>query len=464
MLDTRGSTLDRMARCAQAVSSSNGDSHVRGREIIRDAGLTACEPWERHSMSGTPLPESFGRNGVYKVVGVIGRGGFATVYKAYHAALDRHVAVKVLRPEMVEPEGARDRFQIEARASARLAGHPNIVTVYDYGEEEGSAYLVLQLVEGMTLEKRLHTPISALEIDKIITGTASALDFAHRNNLIHRDIKPSNVLLDLDGTAILSDFGIAKLLDATASMTNTLLGTPDYMSPEQITGSPLDGRSDVYALGVMVFRIFAGKTPFQGVPMSILHQHVHSPVPPISTPERPIPAAVEQVIQKAMAKRPQERQATAGELAGELRLALAPLILADQAQEALRARDITRAEGIVAQLIRDHPSFPQGTQIQRQVQQWRARIAQRARVAAFVNAQNWQGAVEEIDRLGVRNDDDPAMIELVRTADAGLAGARARQEAARRAEQERQRQEAQATERRRLEALEVERREHAARE
>ena len=182
---------------------------------------------------------------------------------------------------MVEPEGARQRFQIEARASARLAGHPNIVTVYDYGEEEGSAYLVLQLVDGLTLDKRLTTPITAQEIDKIVTGVASALDFAHRNSLIHRDIKPSNVLLEQDGTAILSDFGIAKLLDATASMTNTLLGTPDYMSPEQITGSPLDARSDVYALGVMVYRIFAGKTPFQGAPMAILHQHVHSPVPPL---------------------------------------------------------------------------------------------------------------------------------------------------------------------------------------
>ena len=148
----------------------------------------------------------------------------------------------------------------------------------------------------------------------------------------------------------------------------------------------------------------------------------------------------------------------------ELRLALAPLILADQAQEALRARDISRAEGIVAQLIRDHPSFPQGAQIQRQVQQWRARIAQRARIAGLVNAQNWQAAVEEIDRLGLRNDDDPAVIELVRAADAGLAGARARQEAARRAEQERQRQEALVAEQRRLEALEVERREREARE
>jgi formylglycine-generating enzyme required for sulfatase activity/tRNA A-37 threonylcarbamoyl transferase component Bud32 len=415
-------------------------------------------------MSTAPLPASFGRNGAYKVVGVIGRGGFATVYKAYHAALDRHVAIKVLRPEMVEPEGARNRFQIEARASARLAGHPNIVTVYDYGEEEGSAYLVLQLVDGLTLEKRLHTAIGASEIDKIVTGVASALDFAHRNNLIHRDIKPSNVLLDKDGTAILSDFGIAKLLDATASVTNTLLGTPDYMSPEQITGSPLDGRSDVYALGVMVYRIFAGRVPYQGVPMSILHQHVHSPVPPISTPERPVSAAVEQVIQKAMAKRPLDRHATAGELATDLRHALAPMILADQAEEALRARDITRAEGIVAQLIRDHPSYPQGAHFQRQIQQWRAKNAQRVRLAAMVNAQDWQAAIQEIDRLDLRNDDDSAILEMIRATDAGLAGARARQEAARRAEQERQRQEALAAERRRLEALEIERRDREARE
>ncbi|MGE3268015.1 MAG: SUMF1/EgtB/PvdO family nonheme iron enzyme [Chloroflexota bacterium] len=435
-------------------------------------------------MSAAPLPESFGRNGAYKVVSIIGRGGFATVYKAYHAALDRHVAIKVLRPEMVEPEGARMRFQIEARASARLAGHPNIVTVYDYGEEEGSAYLVLQLVDGMPLDKRLATPITAAEIDTIITGTASALDFAHRNSLIHRDIKPSNVLLEQDGTPILSDFGIAKLLDATASMTNTLLGTPDYMSPEQITGSPLDGRSDVYALGVMIYRIFAGKTPYQGVPMSILHQHVHSPVPPIPPNPltgRPVPAAVEQVIQRALAKYPEQRQATAGQLADELRAALRPQILADRAQEALQASDVTRAEGLAAELLREHPSYPEGSLIQQEIARRRARIAQRARVAAFIDAEQWQAAVDEIGRLGLRADTDTSIVELVRQADAGLSAERSRQEAARqeaarqeaarqetarRAEQERQRREYEAREtaRREQEAREAAWREQQARE
>jgi formylglycine-generating enzyme required for sulfatase activity len=415
-------------------------------------------------MSVPRQPESFGRNGAYKVVGMIGKGGFATVYKAYHAALDRYVAVKVLRPEMVEPEGARNRFQIEARASARLAGHPNIVTVYDYGEEDGQAYLILQFVDGQTLEKRLHTPISALEIDKIITGVASALDFAHRHNLIHRDIKPSNVLLDTDGTAILSDFGIAKLLDATGSVTNTLLGTPDYMSPEQITGATLDARSDVYALGVMIYRIFAGHPPFRGVAMSILHQHVHNELPPLNNPDRPVPAAVEQVIRRALAKRPDDRPATAGQLASELRQALKPLILADQAQEALRARDISRAEGIVAELIRDHPSFPQGTQLQRQVAQWRGRAAQRTRLAALVSARDWQSAIEEIERHGLRSDEDPEMGALVRAVDVGLAAERVRQEAARRAEQERLRHERMEAARREREAREAARREDEARE
>ncbi|MCC7367919.1 MAG: SUMF1/EgtB/PvdO family nonheme iron enzyme [Chloroflexi bacterium] len=417
-------------------------------------------------MSGTPLPESFGRNGAYKVVGIIGRGGFATVYKAYHAALDRHVAIKVLRPEMVEPEGARNRFQIEARASARLAGHPNIVTVYDYGEEDGSAYLVLQFVDGLTLDKRLAKPITAREIDKIVSGVASALDFAHRNSLIHRDIKPSNVLLEQDGTAILSDFGIAKLLDATASMTNTLLGTPDYMSPEQITGSPLDARSDVYALGVMVYRIFAGKTPFQGAPMAILHQHVHAPVPelpPNPLTGRPAPAAVEAVIRRALAKHPEDRQHTAGQLAAELRQALRPLILAEQAQDALRASDMSRAEGLAAELVRDHPSYPEGSQIQQEIARQRARLAQRSRVQGLIDAEQWQTAAEEIDRFGLRGDRDTGVQGLIRQADAGLAAERARQEAARRTEQERQRREAEAREAQRREQ-EAQRREQEARQ
>src|ERR671926_111415 len=116
------------------------------------------------------MPTSFGPHGAYRVVEEIGKGGFATVYKAYHDALDRYVAIKVLRPEVIEPEGALQRFQIEARASARLAGHPNIVTVYDYGEEDGAPYLVLQLVDGTTLEQRLKEPISAQEIERIVTS------------------------------------------------------------------------------------------------------------------------------------------------------------------------------------------------------------------------------------------------------------------------------------------------------
>lgn len=342
--------------------------------------------------------KSFGPHDRYRVVSTIGRGGFAIVYRAYHAALDRYVAIKVLRPEMVEPEGAHERFQTEAKASARLAGHPNIITVYDYGEQDGAAYLVLQYVEGQTLEQRLASPITALEIDRIVTGVGSALDFAHRHKLIHCDVKPSNVLVAKDGTPLLSDFGIAKLLDVMTAKTNTLLGTPAYMSPEQITGAPLDGRTDVYSLGVMLHRIFVGKPPFQGLPMSILHQHVHSPVPPLPphpVTGRPVPVGVEQVIQTALAKRPEDRQATAGQLAAELRQALAPLILAEQARAALRARDLTRADEAVTELIRRYPGLPEGAPLQREVERLREWIAQRALPSESLHG---PGRVEEFPK------------------------------------------------------------------
>ncbi|MFN8636437.1 MAG: SUMF1/EgtB/PvdO family nonheme iron enzyme [Chloroflexota bacterium] len=416
-------------------------------------------------MSTGSMPETFGRNGSYKVVSAIGRGGFATVYKAYHEALDRYVAIKVLHPGALETEGARARFEIEGRASARLAGHPNIVQVYDFVSDEGkSAYLIMQFVEGETLETRLGRPIATQEIDAILSGIASALDYAHRHGVLHRDIKPSNVLLDADGTAVLTDFGIAKVLDETGAMTQFPVGTPYYMSPEQITGAALDGRSDVYSLGVVAYRIFSGRLPFQGAPMVILNHHVHSPVPPMSTPERPVPAGVEQVIQKALAKLPRERYQTAGQMVDELRAAVRPLILAEQAQEALREKDVRRAEGLVAELIRDHPSFPSGHQIQREVGRLRARIAQRNRIEALMAAENWQAAAEEIERGSLRADDDSGVVELVRRADAGLAAARARLEAARRAEQERQRQEALERERKEREAREAALREQEARE
>ena len=234
---------------------------------------------------------SLGHDGAFRIISELGRGGSATVYRAYQEALDRHVAIKVLRPDVVHDESTLERFKREARAAARLGGHPNIVTIYDYGEQNGQAYLVLELIEGSTLQQRLAEPIPPAEAERIISAVASALDYAHTNQLIHRDIKPANVLLGTDGRIVLSDFGIAKLLDSSASLTAATVGTPEYMSPEQITGAPIDARSDIYSLGVMVYRIFAGRAPFQGGMFTLMHKHVNEPPPPISTTGLRVPPA-----------------------------------------------------------------------------------------------------------------------------------------------------------------------------
>ena len=210
------------------------------------------------------MPRAFGHDDAYRVVSELGRGGFATVYKAYQASLDRDVAIKVLRPEIVQDEKAIERFQREARVAARLSAHPNIVTIYDYGEQAGRAYLVLEYIDGMTLERRLLQPISAIEIEEVTRAVASALDYAHSHQFVHRDVKPSNILLGSDGRIFLSDFGIAKLIDAVTSATGGVLGTVEYMAPEQITGGVVDARSDVYAFGTMVYHMFAGRPPFDG--------------------------------------------------------------------------------------------------------------------------------------------------------------------------------------------------------
>ena len=277
------------------------------------------------------MPTSFGPHAAYRVVEEIGKGGFATVYKAYHDALDRYVAIKVLRPEILGDEQGRERFVREARIAARLGGHPNIVTIYDYGEQDGLAYLILEYIEGTTLQKRLAQTISFAEIERVVEGVSSALDFAHSRQLVHRDVKEANVLFGSDGRVLLSDFGIAKLLNAMTPVTATMVGTPEYMSPEQVLSAQVDGRSDIYALGAMVYRMFSGRPPFVGSPLSILHQHVHETPPPLTSATRPIPPGVNEIVQKALAKNPAGRYASAGELTAELSKALRPAIEREQA-------------------------------------------------------------------------------------------------------------------------------------
>ena len=260
--------------------------------------------------------------GQYEIKAEVGRGGMATVYRGYQPSLNRAVAVKVLAGELARDPDFRQRFQREAHAVAQLA-HPHILAVYDFGEDPatGAVYLVTQFVDGGTLVGRMGGgPMPPTETARIAAQIARALAFAHAAGVIHRDVKPGNVLMTSDGHPLLSDFGIAKIMAETRmTRTGTSLGTPAYMSPEQAQGMPVDHRSDIYALGVMLYEMLAGVLPFQAdTPVALLHQHVATPPPPLRERVPGIPRSLEKIVMRALAKNPDDRFATAGEFADTL--------------------------------------------------------------------------------------------------------------------------------------------------
>ncbi len=259
--------------------------------------------------------------GQYRIDERIGRGGMAAVYRAHHAALDRTVAVKVLSSALATDAEFSERFRREALAIAQLE-HPNILAIHDFGEDGGVAYIVMQFVRGGTLQDRLVGPLPLEWSIGICSQVAAALDHAHIRNIVHRDVKPANVLLSEDGNwAMLADFGIAKMLGASLNLTRTGLGvgTPAYLSPEQAHGTAVDGRSDVYSLSMMLFEMLAGTVAFPGdTPISVILKHINEPPPSLLEFRPDIPSEVDQVIQKALAKKPEDRFASAGEFAAAL--------------------------------------------------------------------------------------------------------------------------------------------------
>ena len=254
----------------------------------------------------------------YEIQGLLGRGGMATVYKGYHAEIDRYVAIKVLPPHPGQGSEFIERFQLEARTIARLQ-HPHILPVYDYGTEGDILYLATAYVEGGSLADRIDNgPLPLPEIDKFLREIAAALDYAHRQNIIHRDIKPDNVLLNSEDYVLLADFGIAKLVGGDTNLTGTggLVGTPAYMAPEQAQGGDLSPAADIYALGVVVFEMLTGQQPFKAdTPIQIMMKHVSEPIPRLSEIMTEVSPALEGVMARALAKNPQERFATATEFA-----------------------------------------------------------------------------------------------------------------------------------------------------
>ena len=265
--------------------------------------------------------------GQYEVIEEVGRGGMATVYKARQSSINRTVAVKVLPRNLLHDPDFFERFEREVDVIAHLE-HPHILPIYDYGKAEGVPFIVMRYLPGGSLQDLIRKGQVPLErIEKPITQVASALDHAHQAGIIHRDLKPANILLDNAGNAYLTDFGIARVLgsDLTGSM---LIGTPAYMSPEQASGQPLDARSDIYALGVVLFEFITGREPYQAeTPVALLFKHINEAIPPIANFRTDVPPAVEAVVTRATSKDPDDRYASAGELAQALRDAMqTPLV------------------------------------------------------------------------------------------------------------------------------------------
>jgi serine/threonine-protein kinase len=264
-------------------------------------------------------------SGRYKLEAKLGSGGMSTVYLARDTTLDRSVAVKVLHREMSEQADQLQRFRQEARAVAKLS-HPNVVAVIDAGEDGGHPYIVFEYVEGETLKQRINR-VGALDTQEALAYAieiARGLTVAHNRNMVHRDIKPQNVLIDSEGRAKLTDFGISRQLEQDGmTATGRVLGTTDYVAPEQAMGHPADQRSDVYSLGVVLYEMLTGQVPFTAdSQVGVAMKHVNEELPDVQQRRPELSAAAAMVVERATAKDPAQRYQQVGELIDDLATAL----------------------------------------------------------------------------------------------------------------------------------------------
>jgi eukaryotic-like serine/threonine-protein kinase len=270
-----------------------------------------------------PRPGARRLAGRYELRGTLGQGGMADVQRARDLQLDRDVAIKILHARYADDVEFLGRFQREARAAANL-NHPNIVAVYDYGEDDGRPYIVMELVEGRSLKDVIRservTPEAAIDL---IGDTAMALHYAHERGLVHRDVKPANILFSNSGTVKVTDFGIARAVGAeTVTQTAAVFGTAAYMAPEQARSEEVDRRTDVYALGCVLYELLSGRQPFSAdSPVALAHKHISEMPAPPSSIDPEISGDLDSIVMKAMAKNPDQRYQTASELGADLRRA-----------------------------------------------------------------------------------------------------------------------------------------------
>lgn len=262
--------------------------------------------------------------GKYKIQCILGKGGMGIVYRALDPDIERDVAIKTIRFDTLTDGTAKDdlmaRFIREARAAGKLA-HPNIITVYDVGKEKDITYIVMQYIEGQSLQALIDSGkrFSSQEISEIMRPIGDSLDYAHANGIIHRDIKPGNIMIDRSGKPFLADFGVARIETSTMTQAGTTVGTLSYMSPEQIQGQTVDGRADIFALGVILYELLSGKKPFFGDNIStIVYKIVHEEPQRITEVNQDLPRGYELVIKKALAKNPEDRYQTCKEMVADL--------------------------------------------------------------------------------------------------------------------------------------------------
>lgn len=264
------------------------------------------------------------RLGKYAITGTLGRGGMGFVYRGVDPVIQRTVAIKTVARDLLEDGGeqAVARFRNEARAAGRLS-HPNIVGVYEYGEDGDTAFIAMEYVEGFGLKDflRQRGKMTVSDTVGVMLPLLDGLAYAHEQGVVHRDIKPSNLIITSKGKVKIADFGIARIESSTLTQVGTVIGTPSYMSPEQFMGAPADARADIYAAGVVLFELLAGKRPFEGPVEAIASRICREPPPRISEVESSVPPFFDPVVNRALAKRPDDRYQSAQEFAEAVRMA-----------------------------------------------------------------------------------------------------------------------------------------------
>ena len=308
-------------------------------------------------------PDELRRIGKYVVIEVLGRGGMGVVYRALDNQLGREVAIKTLTRGVAEDPEMLARFYEEGKKTARLK-HPHIVTVYDLGEENGIPYIVMERVEGNSLEKLIHdnSPLTMMDRLRIIAEMCSALGYAHANNVIHRDVKPANIFVQPDGTAKLLDFGIARLErrshDISLTRTGHIVGTVPYIAPERLKDKFIDGRSDVFSIGVVLYQLICGQLPFAGEDFVLMQRILSEPHIPVRKLCSYAPIGVGEIVDRALAKLPDDRYQSAEEMADDLETVMSDLRqqevldLVPQARQCIESRDLTRARMLLQQVLK----------------------------------------------------------------------------------------------------------------